>query len=88
VLVLDEATASIDNETDERIQKIIRERFKDSTIITVAHRLNTIIDYDRVLVLQDGAVAEFDTPSALLAVDSLFKGFWDRFEMSLQQGVF
>ena len=84
--MLDEATASIDNETDERIQKIIRERFKDSTIITVAHRLNTIIDYDRVLVLQDGAVAEFDTPSALLAANSLFKGFWDRFEMSLKQG--
>ncbi|KAF8463649.1 putative ABC metal ion transporter [Kalaharituber pfeilii] len=73
ILVIDEATASVDVETDTMIQQTIRERFKDRTILTIAHRLNTIIDCDRILVLQAGRVAEFDTPSALLdKKDSLF----------------
>lgn len=67
VLVLDEATASIDNETDALIQAMIRREFKAATVLTVAHRLHTIMDSDRVLVLDNGAVAEFDTPQALLA---------------------
>jgi ATP-binding cassette subfamily C (CFTR/MRP) protein 1 len=66
VIVLDEATADIDTETDMRIQRVIRERFTESTVITIAHRLNTIIDSDRILVMKDGRVAEFDTPAALL----------------------
>jgi ATP-binding cassette subfamily C (CFTR/MRP) protein 1 len=74
VLVMDEATASIDNETDALIQTMIRENFKDATILTIAHRLNTIMDSDRVLVLDDGRVAEFDSPEALLQKkDSIFK---------------
>ena len=64
---MDEATASIDNETDALIQRMIRENFGDATVMTIAHRLNTIMDSDRVLVLDDGEIVEFDTPSNLLS---------------------
>lgn len=67
ILVMDEATASIDNETDAVIQKMIRENFQDATVLTIAHRLNTIMDSDRILVLDDGRIAELDTPENLLA---------------------
>ncbi|XP_058453712.1 multidrug resistance-associated protein 1-like [Malaya genurostris] len=66
VLILDEATAAVDLETDDLIQKTIRTEFSDCTILTIAHRLNTILDSDRVLVLDKGLVAECDTPHALL----------------------
>ncbi|KAJ2426776.1 hypothetical protein GGF41_001928 [Coemansia sp. RSA 2531] len=79
VLVLDEATAAIDPESDAIIQDSIRKEFKDCTVLTIAHRLNTIIDSDRILVLDEGQVAEFDTPDALLAKeDGLFRGLWER----------
>jgi ABC-type multidrug transport system fused ATPase/permease subunit len=66
ILVLDEATANVDPETDLFIQRTIRELFKDCTVMTIAHRLNTIMDSDRVLVLDAGQVCEFDEPHVLL----------------------
>ncbi|KAF9121964.1 hypothetical protein BGW39_010133 [Mortierella sp. 14UC] len=73
VVVLDEATASVDMATDALIQKAIRIDFAHSTVVTVAHRINTIIDYDRILVMHQGQVAEYDTPRNLLSnPDSVF----------------
>ncbi|KAJ2520559.1 hypothetical protein H4217_001964 [Coemansia sp. RSA 1939] len=66
VLVLDEATAAIDNSTDAIIQESIRKEFKDCTVLTIAHRLNTIIDSDMILVVEGGRLAEYDTPQNLL----------------------
>lgn len=74
VLLMDEATASIDYATDSKIQDTLRE-VKDSTIITIAHRLQTIIDYDKVLVLDKGEVVEYDAPWELIARDGgIFQG--------------
>ncbi|CBI30983.3 unnamed protein product, partial [Vitis vinifera] len=66
ILVLDEATAAVDVRTDALIQKTIREEFKTCTMLVIAHRLNTIIDCDRILVLDAGQVVEYDTPEELL----------------------
>ncbi|KAH8702386.1 putative ABC metal ion transporter [Talaromyces proteolyticus] len=67
ILVLDEATAAVDVETDALLQRTLRSSiFKDRTIITIAHRINTIIDSDRIVVLDRGTVAEFDTPAELI----------------------
>ncbi|XP_076174831.1 multidrug-Resistance like Protein 1 isoform X2 [Ptiloglossa arizonensis] len=66
VLILDEATASVDLETDDLIQTTIRQEFKDCTVLTIAHRLNTILDSDRVIVLDNGLIVEYDSPEALL----------------------
>ncbi|KAF9023271.1 ATP-binding cassette transporter [Hymenopellis radicata] len=66
VLVMDEATASVDYVTDELIGKTIRQEFSASTILTIAHRLRTVIDHDRVMLLDEGRIIEFDSPSALL----------------------
>ncbi|XP_042451584.1 ABC transporter C family member 2-like [Zingiber officinale] len=69
ILVLDEATAAVDVRTDALIQKTIREEFKSCTMLIIAHRLNTIIDCDRLLLLSAGKVLEFDTPENLLSND-------------------
>jgi len=66
VLVLDEATASVDLETDDLIQATIRKEFADCTIITIAHRLNTIMDSTRVITMDKGTIMEFDSPASLL----------------------
>jgi ABC-type multidrug transport system fused ATPase/permease subunit len=66
ILLLDEASAGIDMKTDELLQTMIRDVFHDSTIITIAHRLNTIIDYDRVIVLDHGRLTEYAEPGKLL----------------------
>ncbi|KAF7324689.1 Multidrug resistance-associated ABC transporter [Mycena kentingensis (nom. inval.)] len=70
VLLIDEATASLDYGTDERIGVTIREKFAESTILTIAHRLRSIIDYDAVMVMEEGRIVEFDSLRALLANDA------------------
>ncbi|XP_065413698.1 ATP-binding cassette sub-family C member 5 isoform X4 [Chrysemys picta bellii] len=67
VLILDEATAAMDTETDVLIQETVREAFADCTMLTIAHRLHTVLGSDRIMVLTQGQVVEFDTPSALLS---------------------
>ena len=75
VLVLDEATAAVDLETDDLIQATIRKEFADCTVLTIAHRLNTIMDSSRIMVLDAGKVVEFDSPENLLRkTDSIFYG--------------
>ncbi|MCE3214721.1 Multidrug resistance-associated protein 4 [Datura stramonium] len=72
ILFMDEATASVDSQTDAVIQRIIREDFAACTIITIAHRIPTVIDCDRVLVIDDGWAKEFERPATLLERPSLF----------------
>ncbi|KFH73818.1 hypothetical protein MVEG_01032 [Podila verticillata NRRL 6337] len=79
IIVMDEATASVDFETDLKIQGTIREEMSESTIITIAHRIRTIADFDRVLVMNAGEVAEFDKPLTLMRQeDSLFRSMCER----------
>uniref|UniRef100_A0A8C1P8U4 Multidrug resistance-associated protein 4 n=1 Tax=Cyprinus carpio TaxID=7962 RepID=A0A8C1P8U4_CYPCA len=66
ILIIDEATANVDPRTDELIQKTIRDKFKECTVLTIAHRINTIIDSDRILVLDAGRIHEYDAPHVLL----------------------
>jgi ABC-type multidrug transport system fused ATPase/permease subunit len=78
VVVLDEVSASVDVKTDELMQRIIREEFTDCTVIAVAHRLNTIVDFDRVVVLGKGEIVEVGIPSELLQKQgSAFKGLYE-----------
>ncbi|CAF4061065.1 unnamed protein product [Rotaria sp. Silwood2] len=67
ILVIDEATANVDNATDQLIQQVIRNKFKECTVLTIAHRLRTVIDNDRIMVLSNGELVEFDTPFVLLS---------------------
>ncbi|KAH9949979.1 P-loop containing nucleoside triphosphate hydrolase protein [Amylocystis lapponica] len=79
VVVLDEATASVDLETDSKIQHTIQTQFSHKTLLCIAHRLRTIISYDRILVLDSGTIAEFDTPLNLFySQDSIFRGMCER----------
>ncbi|KAK9911290.1 hypothetical protein M0R45_035210 [Rubus argutus] len=85
ILVLDEATASVDSATDGVIQKIISQEFKDRTVVTIAHRIHTVIDSDLVLVLSDGRIAEYDTPAKLLErEESLFSKLIKEYSMRSQ----
>ncbi|NWR46395.1 MRP1 protein, partial [Regulus satrapa] len=72
ILILDEATAAVDLETDVQIQSMLRTQFRDSTVLTIAHRVNSILDCDRILVLENGRIAEFDTPEHLIAQKGIF----------------
>ncbi|KAJ1641705.1 ATP-binding cassette bilirubin transporter bpt1, partial [Coemansia asiatica] len=86
IVVLDEATANVDSKTDAIMQKIIRSKFNDSTVLTIAHRLDTIMDSDRILVIDQGKAVEFDTPKMLLAdKDSYFARLVE--SMKLNQGA-
>ncbi|KAJ7320468.1 hypothetical protein JRQ81_019979 [Phrynocephalus forsythii] len=85
VLILDEATASVDIETDNLVQSTIRREFHNCTVLTIAHRLHSIMDSDRVLVLDSGRIAEFDTPDRLLKQKGLFHIMVS--EAGIQQGT-
>nr|GAT50189.1 ABC protein [Mycena chlorophos] len=75
VVVLDEATASVDLVTDHKIQHTIQTQFRDKTLLCIAHRLRTILSYNRILVLDSGKIAELDTPLKLFHQrDSIFRG--------------
>lgn len=81
ILVLDEATASIDLATDAFIQSSLRQHFQGCTILTIAHRLNTIIDYDKIIVMSYGKVVEMGPPNELVASKGVF------YNMAVEQGV-
>ncbi|KAJ2735113.1 ABC transporter C member 13 [Coemansia sp. BCRC 34962] len=72
IIVLDEATANVDLETDKSIQELIRKEFSDCTVLTIAHRLETIMNSDRIIVMDKGTIAEIGTPNELLAKDGMF----------------
>ncbi|KIN03816.1 hypothetical protein OIDMADRAFT_193722 [Oidiodendron maius Zn] len=78
IIVCDEATSSVDMETDERIQKTIATGFKGKTLLCIAHRLKTIINYDRICVMDQGTIAELDTPYALYQREGIFRGMCDK----------
>ncbi|TFK46118.1 ABC transporter [Heliocybe sulcata] len=84
ILILDEATASVDYETDQKIQHTIAHEFRDRTILCIAHRLRTIIGYDRICVLDAGQIAEFDTPARLYEQDGIFRSMCERSTITLE----
>ncbi|XP_029282601.1 multidrug resistance-associated protein 1-like, partial [Cottoperca gobio] len=81
ILVLDEATAAVDLKTDMLIQSTIRTQFDDCTVLTIAHRLNTIMDYTRVIVMERGSIVEMDSPSQLLRLQGHF------YQMCVEAGL-
>ncbi|KAJ2103099.1 hypothetical protein GGI16_003057 [Coemansia sp. S142-1] len=72
IIVLDEATANVDLETDKSVQELIRKEFGDCTVLTIAHRLETIMNSDRIIVMDKGTIAEIGTPQELIAKDGMF----------------
>lgn len=74
ILVLDEATANVDNRTDELIQMTIRRKFSECTVLTIAHRLHTVMDSDKVLVMDEGRAVEYDAPYVLLKENGVLYG--------------
>lgn len=88
ILLLDEATSHVDYETDALIQATIRESFRGCTILAIAHRVQTIIDSDRIMVMDAGLVAEYDTPVALLRnTQSQFRGVVDEMPEEMAQNL-
>ncbi|KAK8760856.1 hypothetical protein V5799_027873 [Amblyomma americanum] len=82
ILLLDEATSQMDGDTDQLIQVALRNAFAQCTLFTIAHRLHTVLDYDRILVLEDGRVREFDTvPQLLSDTSSVF------YSMAVEAGI-
>ena len=69
---MDEATANVDIKTEEKIQKVLNELLSNCTVITIAHKIKTIINYDKIIVLEKGKIKEFDSPKNLIENDTLF----------------
>lgn len=78
IIVCDEATSSVDFETDEKIQRTMRTGFAGKTVLCIAHRLKTIINYDRICVMDKGQIAELDTPINLFDAHGIFRGMCDK----------
>ena len=78
IIVCDEATSSVDFETDEKIQRTMRAGFQGKTMLCIAHRLKTIINYDRICVMDQGRIAELDTPIKLFEQNGIFRGMCDK----------
>jgi len=78
IIVCDEATSSVDFETDEKIQRTMRTGFAGKTVLCIAHRLKTIINYDRICVMDQGQIAELDTPINLFEANGIFRGMCDK----------
>jgi ABC-type multidrug transport system fused ATPase/permease subunit len=78
IIVCDEATSSVDFETDEKIQRTMRMGFEGKTVLCIAHRLKTIINYDRICVMDQGRIAELDTPLNLFEANGIFRGMCDK----------
>lgn len=77
ILLLDEATSSVDGKTDQVLQGVIRDEFEDCTVVTVAHRLETIMDSDIVVVMDAGEIREVGNPEELMKLqDSAFRKLW------------
>ncbi|GAA5998451.1 uncharacterized protein JCM10292_002702 [Rhodotorula paludigena] len=78
IVILDESSASLDHALDAQLQRVIREEFGDAAVLTIAHRLRTVVDYDRIVVLDAGRIVELDTPEVLLAKqDGVFRRMWE-----------
>ncbi|CDR36994.1 CYFA0S01e06238g1_1 [Cyberlindnera fabianii] len=87
ILILDEATSSVDYETDAKIQSTIKSEFSECTILCIAHRLKTILDYDKILVLEAGEIEEFGTPMTLYENDGIFRQMCDRSDITREDFV-
>jgi ABC-type multidrug transport system fused ATPase/permease subunit len=86
IIVCDEATSSVDFETDAKIQNTIMTAFRGKTLLCIAHRLKTIISYDRIVVMDHGEIAEMDTPLALFdRADGIFRGMCDRSRITREE---
>ena len=80
IILLDEATANVDYKTDQLIQDIIRQATEEYTVLTIAHRLDTVLDYDRIMVLEEGKIVEFDKPDELLKINGSFSRLFTSIE--------
>ncbi|GAA5987197.1 hypothetical protein JCM11641_006056 [Rhodosporidiobolus odoratus] len=79
IVILDESSAALDHRLDSRLQRIMRDEFRDAAVLVIAHRLRTILDSDRILVLDAGRIVELDTPTALLAKEGgVFRDMWEK----------
>lgn len=85
ILILDEATSSVDYATDSRIQKTIATEFDDCTILCIAHRLNTILNYDKIVVMDKGEIVEFDKPRSLfMREEGVFRSMCEQANITIE----